>query len=239
MISFVIPTLNEEKYIGKTLEYLSKYSGPKEIIVSDRNSPDRTVEIARQYADTVLVNDPKDRRLTIGIQRNLGAAIAKGEFLVFIDAEICVLDADIFFARALKVFADDPQLVGVTGVLKVFPEMETIGDRIMIPFFVWWRILFNRIGIGAATGEFQMMRTEVFRAIGGFDERLVAGEDDDLFRRLAKIGKTRLVRKLVGYHPNRRARVYGWPKLIYVWTKETLGALFFKKSASKEWTQVR
>ena len=59
MISFIIPTLNEEKTIEKTLKNLSEYFGEKEIIVSDGRSSDKTIEIAKKYTDKVIIHDEK------------------------------------------------------------------------------------------------------------------------------------------------------------------------------------
>ena len=64
MISIIIPTYNEEKIIGKTLSELkAKLTLPHEIIVTDDKSKDRTAEIARAYADQVLVPEKKHQPL--------------------------------------------------------------------------------------------------------------------------------------------------------------------------------
>ena len=240
MISFIIPTLNEEKYIGKTLAYVSKYTGEYEIIVSDTNSKDKTVEIARQYTDKIIIHSKEGKKLTIGAGRNLGASIAKGEYLVFLDADICIIEPDTFFKKAFSCFTTNKKLVGLTVRLHVFKELETIGDKIIIPFFIYIRFLMNNyLGIGAATGEFQMIPKNTFDKIHGFNESLATGEDDDIFRRLSKIGETHLELGLIAYHSGRRAHAIGWPKLLYLWTRDSLSVWFFKKSVSKEWTEVR
>jgi glycosyltransferase involved in cell wall biosynthesis len=53
MISFIVPTYNEEKRLGDTLHMISHYKGAREIIVSDDNSNDGTVEIAKKYTDKI------------------------------------------------------------------------------------------------------------------------------------------------------------------------------------------
>ena len=80
MISIVIPTLNEEKIIETTLRSLRAYSGYLEIIVSDGRSTDRTVEIARSIADTVVVHSGPERQ-NISKGRNRGAEVATGDIL--------------------------------------------------------------------------------------------------------------------------------------------------------------
>ena len=240
MISFVIPTLNEEKYIGKTLDCISKYHGPHEIILSDTNSPDKTVEIAKKYTDKIIIHSKDGKRITIAAGRNLGAAQAHGEYLVFLDADICILDPDTFFEKAFACFRNEPKLVGLTIRLHVFKELETFGDRLVIPFFIYVRAFMNNfLHIGAATGEFQMIKKDAFKQVGGFTESMPVGEDDDLFRRLAKIGRTRLELDLVAYHSGRRAHKLGWPKLLYLWTRDTIMIMLFKKPGSKEWTAIR
>ncbi|PRC45228.1 hypothetical protein C6A85_96215, partial [Mycobacterium sp. ITM-2017-0098] len=104
MISFIIPTLNEQATIEQTLLGLTAYSGEHEIIVSDGNSIDGTVEICRRYTDTVIVHD-EPRRQTIAEARNVGAAAASGDHLVFLDADVLVPDIDDFFRIAEGVFA--------------------------------------------------------------------------------------------------------------------------------------
>lgn len=240
MISFIIPALNEEKYIGKTLGYIAQYSGDKEIIVSDANSSDKTVEIARTFTDKVIVHSTTGKRLTIADGRNLGAAQAKGEFLVFLDSDVCIVNPNPLFEKALDCFKNDSKLVGLTISLKVFKEMETISDAVIISTFIYLYVVMNNwLHIGAATGEFQMIRAEVFRKLNGFDNRLVTGEDHDMFRRLSKVGNTRLEHRLAAYHSGRRAHKLGWPKLLYLWTRDTLSIFIRGKSVSEEWTEVR
>ena len=73
-ISIIIPTLNEEKYLTHLLESIKKQSiAPKEIIVVDALSQDKTKEIALAYGCKVL-DDIKKKGPGAG--RNKGARIA-------------------------------------------------------------------------------------------------------------------------------------------------------------------
>jgi len=80
-LSVIIPTLNEEIRLPFLLERL-KQSNPHEIIVADGGSRDRTVEIARQ-AGVRVISVAKGR----ASQMNLAAAMATGEFLLFLHAD--------------------------------------------------------------------------------------------------------------------------------------------------------
>ena len=239
MISFIIPTLNEEKIIGKTLLGLKKYSGGSEIIVSDGKSTDKTVEIAKKYANQIALYQGEARQ-TIAAGRNAGAILARGEYLVFMDADLSILDPDVFFSKALKIFNSDKNITGLTVRIRVFPVLETLADRIVFLVMDYVHFTLNNIfKIGAAAGEFQMVRYSAFKKVGGYDENLVAGEDHEFFQRLSKIGKTRMERSLTVYHTGRRAHKIGWLKLLSIWLGNALSFLFRKKSMSKVWTEIR
>lgn len=103
-ISIVIPTKNEGKYIGPTIEqfrpYLESYSF--EIIVSDANSTDGTAELVRQYqaewgARVKLVQATGKQNIAIG--RNLGAAAATGDILFHMDADVHIPNAVVFLKK--------------------------------------------------------------------------------------------------------------------------------------------
>lgn len=239
MISFVIPTLNEEKTIEGTLRRLAQFSGPSEIIISDGASTDDTLNICRRYTDKVVVYD-KPERQTIAMARNMGAAVASGDYLVFVDADVVIPDIDDFFAVAGKEFDDNPRLVALTVKYRVFPEMRTWADAYMF-FMLGQQFMLqnNVLRTGASGGEFQMITADAFRKVNGFNEKLAAAEDMDLFRRLSKIGRTRFVNKLTVFHTGRRAHAVGWRKLAWQWFTNSMSVQFLKKSASKEWSEIR
>lgn len=89
-VSVIIPTLNEERYIGKCLESIFNLDYPKnryEIILVDNGSKDRTIEITKKFNAKII----KRKSLTIGTLRNIGARDARGSILAFIDAD-CIAD---------------------------------------------------------------------------------------------------------------------------------------------------
>lgn len=238
MISVIIPTLNEEKIIEKTLKCLKGFKGDCEIIVSDGKSTDKTIEIAKKYADKILIHSDSKRQ-TIGMGRNDGAKIASGEFLVFLDADVYIENIDTFFNKMIDVFNKDKKIVALTTYIKVFPEFETTSDKIIWYILNSSYIIFNNvIHTAGASGEFQMIRAEAFRKVGGFNEVLIGGEDHELFRRLSKIGKTHFERSLAVYHTGRRGHKLGWPKFVGVLILASL-PMFIKKYFLKEWKVIR
>jgi glycosyltransferase involved in cell wall biosynthesis len=239
MISFIIPTLDEQETIAPTLECLNGYSGDHEIIVSDGNSTDGTVEICRRFADRVVVHD-EQRRQTIAEARNIGAGVARGDHLVFVDADVLIPDIDDFFRVARAAFASDKRVVALTVKYRVVPEKSTAADKYVFTMLgIQFLLQNNLLRLGGAGGEFQMITAEAFRAVGGFDEKLAAAEDMDLFRRLSRIGRTRFERRLTVYHSGRRAHAVGWRTLLWQWFINSISVFVFRRSASKEWTVVR
>ncbi len=239
MISFIIPSRNEEKVIEKILRCVCRYTGPKEIIVSDGGSSDKTIAIARRYADKVIVHQDTKRQ-TIAGGRNAGAAVATGDFFVFLDSDDYIKDTNYFFTKALSRFENDKKLIGLTVALRVLPEMETLADRIIFKFMNFLSYFYNNIiHYCGAPGEFQMVRAEAFKQVNGYDERLVASEDYDFFRRIGKIGKARYDGSLTIYHTGRHAHKLGWPKLLWIWWKNFSSVIFLKKSFSAEWEEIR
>jgi glycosyltransferase involved in cell wall biosynthesis len=80
-LSVIIPTLDEEASISRAIRSCRE-AGPCEVVVVDGGSRDRTVEIARGTADTVI-SASRGR----AVQMNAGAAAARGEILLFLHAD--------------------------------------------------------------------------------------------------------------------------------------------------------
>lgn len=239
MISIIIPTYNEEKYIGATLKHLKdNLSIPHEIIVSDDKSTDNTILAASSYAD--LVHVPEVKHVTIAANRNTGAKLARGDIFVFTDSSCIIQNPDGVFKSAVRQFEADPGLVGITGRLGVLPEMRTMGDAVVYWGFNLVHLVKNNIlGMGEAPGKFQIIRRSAFEATGGYLEHLVTREDGNLFSRLSKIGRTRYDPAMLVLHSGRRAHQVGWPRLLYVWMLETFWVAVFGRSRTGDWLGTR
>lgn len=240
MISIIIPTLNEEDVLQGTITALRALTTvPYEIIISDGHSSDKTVEIAKKYADVVVEWGGKTRQ-NISQGRNAGAKVAKGEFVLFLDADSRVENPDVFFPEALKQFEINPKLVALTVKVRVYPDKATLSDRIIFGLLNFNTALKNNIfHVGDSTGELQLIKKSVFDSIGGFREDLVTREDADIFWRLSNVGRTILYRKLTVWHSGRRAHKMGWPKLLWIWTVNTLWVTLFDRAKEKEWKVIR
>lgn len=172
LVSVIINTYNAASSIGRCLTSLKKQTYPNvEILVVDKYSTDGTREIAEKMGARVL-NAPIER----STQMNFGAKNARGEFLYFTGADI-EYDNDYIEKAVEKCVNEgcDAVIVSVTtksdnfwGRAKGLERLTYIGDDLI------------------ETARF--LKKEVFFAIGGWDENLVAGEDYDLQVRLDKGG---------------------------------------------------
>lgn len=240
MISFIIPTLNEELYLEDTLKNLSRYSGSHEIIISDGGSTDNTIEIARKYTDHIVLHK-KSHRQTIPEGRNAGAFTSRGSYIVEIDADTRFTNIDDFFQILISRFENNKKLVAATTWFRVYPDKETIPDRLVYGLTGFLSLFINNYLEGGATsgGEFQMMRRDAFMQVNGYDEKLIAMEDNDLFIRMSKLGLIHFANDLVIYHSARRAHKIGWHAMIWDFIKNSISLALFQKTASKVWTVIR
>lgn len=240
MISFIIPTLNEEKTIEETLRLLQLYEGSHEIIVSDGGSTDKTLEISRKYT-TNIIEHRGIHRQTIAEGRNAGAFGSRGEYIVELDADTHIPDINNFFDTIIKKFEDNPKIVGATTWFKVYPQDETFLDNLIFSISGFFSLIMNNYFKLSSTsgGEFQMIRADAFREIGGYNKEIVSMEDNEMFSRLRTKGYIYFANDLYIYHSGRRAHILGWPYMIGQFILNSFFLILFKKTANKVWKVVR
>ncbi len=245
-ISVIIPTFFEEKTLRRLLSQFSPQlctTYRLELIISDGGSTDRTLEIAESFAATLplrIVRHRGKHRQTIAEGRNQGAAIAQGETLVFLNSDVVLADPPQFFATVTQWAGEEPQRsVALVPKVFVFPADASFKDRLIHTIFNRYIQLLNAIGIGACRGEAQIIRTRTFREVGGYNAALAAGEDFELYQRLAKIGKIRYCPNLIVYEDPRRYRQYGYLRTFYLWSLNTLSIWIRNRAVTQEWTPVR
>ncbi len=236
--SIIIPAKNELENFKRNLRQFEVLRGKYtfEVIVADGASTDGSVEYARDSVDKVEVKT-KQGRETIGEARNRGARAATGDIFAFFDAAVQADKVVEFFDYMLKKF-QDPDIVAVIPNVGIYPDEATTLDRIVSGFINLLIRFCNAMGWGAGKGETQVIRRSAFEKVHGYNELLVAAEDNDLMRRLAKVGKVVSAPTLNVYDDPRRYRKLGYPRVIAQWILNQLSVIFFGKSYSKEWKRV-
>lgn len=182
-LSVIIPTLNEEEFIGKLLQYISENSRGHvaEIIVVDANSEDNTEDKAIKFGAVVI----KSAKACRAYQMNRGAEIAKGDILYFVHAD----------AFPPKTFAEDILQAAEKGIdfgcyrfrFKSANPLLRINS-----FFTRFKFLWCRGG-----DQTLFIKRDIFEAEGKFNEKYVVMEDFELIQRLWKKYKFTVLPKSV------------------------------------------
>lgn len=170
-ISIVIPILNEEATIGKLLNHLIENSSPQnisDIIVVDGGSTDHSDSIVKQFDQVSFLKSEKGRAK----QMNIGAQKATGTILYF-------LHADSFPPKHFdQLILDEIKKGNHAGCFKMKFNSKH-----------WWLKLagwLTQFRWRACRGgdQSQFITKALFETIGGFDERFVVYEDNDLINKL-------------------------------------------------------
>jgi glycosyltransferase involved in cell wall biosynthesis len=239
-ISVIIPTLNEEKLIEQTLSQFTPEIKNKfniQLIISDGGSSDKTLDRLGQNVDISVTAKPGIKQ-NIPQGRNAGAKQASGELLYFFNADTIIRDIDDFFQKTIQSFSDQ-RIQACTCRIRVFPEEEILKDKVFHFCYNNYVLILNKIGMGMGRGECHIIRREIFEKVKGYNEKMSAGEDYDLFRRISKIGKIKFMGDLVVYESPRRYRKFGYLKVFGDWTRNSLSVFFKNKSVSSVWEAVR
>ena len=231
-ISVIVPTLNEEKYLPRCLKSLARQSQKDhvEITVVDGGSSDRTVDVAQEYADKVLV----EPGLPVGASRNLGARQATGEILAFIDAD--TMACDEWLEVIARTFESDSESVGVTG--PTLPYEGTHLDRLAYHIATGWaQRLSLKLGRPHVAGFNCAYRRDAFWNAGGFDEDRVLSEDVMLSLRMRHQGRILFNPEMIAYTSLRRIKKYGYPYLTTYYAINAAMMLLFDRTLG--YPQVR
>jgi len=131
-VTVIIPTLNEEEFLEDCLIGLKNQTYPiDEIIIIDSGSDDRTLEIAKKYADKILAGIKN-----IGYNRELGRLSAKNDIILSTDGDTFM--PEDWLEKAMK-YLENPDVVGVTGSIK------PLNSNIITDINCWFRNTWNHI----------------------------------------------------------------------------------------------
>lgn len=216
-ISIVIPAFNEEgllagslREIQRALVAFTRLGWETELVVCDNNSTDRTAEIARRSGARVVF-EPVNQ---IARARNAGAAVAAGDWLLFIDADShpsLELMADV----AAAISSGRCLAGGSTVWMETAHRMGRAGNA-----FWNWISRARRL----MAGSFIFVEAAAFRRVGGFSRELFAGEELDLSVKLKALAEQQGKRIVILHrHPlrtsARKLHLYRRRELVWFFLK--------------------
>lgn len=213
-LSIIIITKNEEKNLSLLLESIKRQNfSDYEIIVADAGSTDKTREIAMSFGARVVEGGMP------GPGRNRGAAAAKGEMLLFLDADVVLFKED-FLKKALDEIKYNNFCI--SAPLYDFYNARAM-DKIVSSCWNAWMIFIAKISPSAA-GSCIFASKAVHDKIGGFDEKIVLGEDTDYVYRANKICRFGVIKSTRVKNSPRRLRQEGYAKVF----GQAIGAGFYR-----------
>lgn len=173
LVSIIIPTYNSGKTIAQCLESIQTQTHKSiETLIIDGGSTDNTLKIAENFGCKIFVLNGKERSPSInfGVKKSIGEYIYRVDSDVIIDSNLvkeALYKCEVEGYDAISVFWSPDSTISFWAKVRKL-EKDCYKEELLYS--------------GA-----RFFRRDVFESIGGFDENLVAGEDYDLYNRLAKM----------------------------------------------------
>lgn len=186
-VSVIIPTYNREKTIVSAVRSACNQTyEPFEIIIIDDGSTDNTAQKIKSINDSRIIYHKLEKNAGVSNARNVGALIAKGEWIAFQDSDD--IWRDIKLERQIEYIGEHSQ---IQLVYSEYLMHRLNGQEVSVPnegFYGKWEgnifetVLVNNI-VGTPT---IMVKRETFQSVGGFRTELNCLEDWDFVLRFAK-----------------------------------------------------
>ena len=200
-ISVIVPALNEEKTIGPTIAALRQLS-PKEVIIVDGGSTDRTLMIAEQNKVTVLSSSRGRAN-----QMNRGARETEADVLLFLHADTRLPATAV---QDINSALESPNCVGGRF------DIELDGNRWILKWIGVMISLRSRLTKVATGDQAIFVRREIFQQIGGFPQIPVM-EDIAFSRALKRMGKVACLKSRVVTSSRRWEEEGVWRTIFKMW----------------------
>jgi cellulose synthase/poly-beta-1,6-N-acetylglucosamine synthase-like glycosyltransferase len=182
LVSVIIPALNEEDVIARSLNALTQQTFPRtsfEVILVNNGSTDCTLEIARGFEKALNLTTIHKRGAHISALRNLGVASSKGAFIAFLDAD-CIAPSR-WLSQAVELLQSDASVV--IGARYTIPEDSSWLAR------AWYQDQHTLHGsVSYVPGGDLLLSRATFERVGGFDETIETNEDAEFCQRASRLG---------------------------------------------------
>ena len=187
-VSVIIPAYNAERVVGRAIQsVLEQDWPPREIIVVDDGSTDATRAVVAKYPPPVKYLHQANAGA--GAARNLGVAMATGDWIAFLDADDYWLPEKL--RKQLLLLSANPQLVWIAGAFSIcshgillrhsrHPQTDRLLQESVVTDAIEALAAKWQIWTGTV-----MVRKDVLARVGNFDLKLKRAEDIDLWVRIA------------------------------------------------------
>ena len=183
LVSFCIPTKNNEDTLDNCLRSIKQQNYPKiEIIIIDGYSDDHTVDIAEKYADKIIFD-----KGTYGSACQSGFELAKGDIIALIDSDI-IIPHENWLLNAIQFFNFSDNVSSVWPLYQAPPnasKFSRLYQTNLYPLIIFNRIKNNR---GYFGGGNTLFLKKVLVEIGGIDRSIHWGADFDWAKRMKNKG---------------------------------------------------
>jgi glycosyltransferase involved in cell wall biosynthesis len=204
MLSIVVPTYNEEAFLPRLLASIDAQDFTDlEVVVADNHSRDRTRAVARAHGARVVSGG------TPAVGRNRGAQAARGDYLMFLDADVVLPEG--FLSRIIRRFDEDyvdiciPWIRPIDGTKAIYRTIYQFSNT----FYKLMEALQPQ-GLGVCI----LVTRRLHERVGGFAESKRVSEDYDYISRAAKVGRFRVFTNVHVYHSVRRYVAEGVGPLV-------------------------
>jgi glycosyltransferase involved in cell wall biosynthesis len=213
MISVIVPAHNEAAYLPATLAALKQQNHSNyEVIVVANGCSDSTADVARGNCDRLVVLSDKN----LGVSRNLGARMAQGDILLFLDADTTLEP------MALRRISQCFSRKHAAGTLMGRPDREGLKYRVVYLLKNW----IHRLSLHGGSSGVIMCWKKHFFEIGGFDEQLEVRENSHLIKRLLSYGRYCYIGDVAATTSMRRYQHCGVQRVVWLWLKLWFQSLF-------------
>lgn len=214
LLTIVIPTYNEEKYIARTLYAIVAQSKTTDIqiIIADAKSTDNTRSIVESIGFELGLNIKIIDGGLPAVGRNNGAKLATTPYVLFLDADVTFTSRQVIKEALNEIIAGDYEMLSTTPVYKGEFDVRASIMFGINKYITWFLSKVEPFAIGG----FTMVNRQLFIALGGYDEKVTQSEDWLLSKRILP-HNFKLIPGLMT-QDNRRFKKYGyWNMIKLLW----------------------
>lgn len=192
-VSVIVPVYNGAEHLRETLDSIFNQTFKEfELIVVDDGSSDKSVDIIKSYGGRVVFIQHKRNLGAPSFTKNTGIKVAKGEYLAFSDHD------DNWYPKKLEkqisILDKHPEVVAnfTNGHIMESETSKNIAqrwneiDELPEQQYCIERLLRQNFILSTTSA---MIRSDIIRKIGGFDEKMLLADDFEMWFRLACAGK--------------------------------------------------